>query len=89
MNDRFPSRLAVLTLCLLGLAALASTPADAQGLPNERAPANRGTQAVDPESGTRDSEAPTESDETPRGGMPSGPVEPAAAALRILAAPTK
>ena len=71
MNDRFPSRLAVLTLCLLGLAVPTWTPAEAQGLPNERTPANR-AQTVDPESGTRDSEAPAESDETPRGGMPSG-----------------
>ncbi len=71
MNDRFPSRLAVLTVCWLALVPV-WTLASAQGLPNERAPANRGAPAVDPESGTRDNEAPTESDETPRGGMPSG-----------------
>ena len=65
------------TFLAMALLALTGGPAVSQGLPNERPPANRGaaqnSQSVDPESGARDGETPSESDEAPRGaGMPSG-----------------
>ena len=70
---RLPSRLLILPVLLLafGGAALAS-PALAQGLPNERPPTNRGAASIDPESGSADNEAPNETDEAPRAGIPSG-----------------
>jgi SH3-like domain-containing protein len=80
MNLRRPSHLLSLAAALLALAATIpmTSAASAQNLPNERPPANRGAAAqtpptVDPESGARDGDAPSEADETPRGGgMPSG-----------------
>ncbi|HEY4133624.1 MAG TPA: SH3 domain-containing protein [Alphaproteobacteria bacterium] len=57
--------LARASVCLVLLLAW-TLPLHAQGLPNERAPTNRGAAAVDPESGLADSDAPSESDEQPR-----------------------
>lgn len=69
MNAFAPSRLLLAGVLL----ALLAPPALSQGLPNERTPAQRGAAAaIDPESGTPENAAPTESDEAPRSGMPSG-----------------
>lgn len=71
-----PSRAWLSSFAALSLLAAMAAPAVSQGLPNERPPTPRGAaqgnQGIDPESGTPENAAPSESDESPRGGMPTG-----------------
>jgi SH3-like domain-containing protein len=70
-----PSRAWLSSFAALSLLAAMAAPAFSQGLPNERPPTPRGAaqgNSIDPESGTPENAAPSESDESPRGGMPTG-----------------